>query len=66
MFQLDKFISQVYWEIRVLKVNKHDEISILTGLQEPPEGFKIPKIFTESFIAKGYSKKLKVKTLLLF
>ena len=28
MFQLDKFISQVYLEIRVLKVNKHDEISI--------------------------------------
>ena len=29
MFQLDKFISQVYLEIRVLKVSKHDEISIL-------------------------------------
>ena len=61
MFQLDKFISQVYLEIRVLKVSKHDEISILIGLQEPPEGFKIPNSFTESFITKGYSKKIKGK-----
>ena len=61
MFQLDKFISQVYLEIRVLKVSKHDEISFLIGLQEPPEGFKIPNSFTESFITKGYSKKIKGK-----
>ena len=44
MFQLDKIIHlRSALESKGSQINKQNGILILTGMQKPPEGFKIPK-----------------------
>lgn len=40
---LDKFIFKVHVKARTFKSHKQNGISILTGVQELPKSFKIPK-----------------------
>ena len=53
VFQLDRIVHlRSALESKASQSNRMGYL-ILTGMQEPPKGFKIPNNFIEKFIAKG-------------
>ena len=54
----DKLIFKVHWKARTFKSHKQNGIPILTGVQELPKSFKIPKYFHWKICYKKAENKI--------